>query len=213
MKTLLSALAVSLLVVGAANAQTSSESASQSVAATHVATTASNAGNSQSSTYAPVTNNTTPANTSSTVTSSGHLYTTPSVPGGAYFGGANPCLVGYGAGGAGGPIGLSLSFSKNDEGCTRRSDAAAWHALGYDDVAIARMTQDDDNLKAWKAAGHAVASIPAPVAVAPVASTAVPAPVVTQVVYHPGRKAPDWCANAVPSPKLTAAYIEYACGE
>ena len=48
-------------------------------------------------------------------------YTTPSVQG-SYFAGANPCLVGVGAGGAGGPVGLSFTFGKNDEGCTRRSE-------------------------------------------------------------------------------------------
>lgn len=88
------------------------------------------------------------------VTYSGHTYTTPNVPSGGYFAGANPCLVGYGAGGAGGPVGLSISFGKNDEGCQRRSDAGAWHALGLDDVAVARMCQDDDNKKAIEATGR-----------------------------------------------------------
>lgn len=220
MNKLLSALAVSMLFAGSAFAGTVADSASQSVANVRAASVsgsgASTAGNQQSTTYAPVSNYTTPANTSSsnTVTSNGHLYTTPAVPGGTYFGGANPCLVGVGAGGAGGPIGLSVSFSHNDEGCTRRSDAAAWHALGYDDVAIARMTQDDDNLKAWKAAGHGVAPAAAPVAQvtpAPVVAP-VPAPVATPVAYHvPARNVPAWCATAVPSEKLTAGYIKFMC--
>ena len=80
-------------------------------------------------------------------------YTTPSIQG-SYFAGANPCLVGVGGGAAGGPVGLSFTFGKNDEGCTRRSDAAAWHALGRDDVAIARMCQDTDNRKAFEAVGY-----------------------------------------------------------
>lgn len=87
-----------------------------------------------------------PADTS--VKYSGHTYTTPSV-GGSYFGGANPCLVGTGGGAAGGPIGFSINLGRNDEGCTRRSDAAAWHALGLDSVAIARMCQEQKDADAF----------------------------------------------------------------
>ncbi len=89
-----------------------------------------------------------PASSDSRVTYDGHTYTTPSVQGG-YFAGANPCLVGVGAGGAGGPIGFNLTLGRSDQGCTRRSDAAAWHALGYDDIAIARMCQDQANADAF----------------------------------------------------------------
>jgi hypothetical protein len=194
MKMLLSALAVSMLFVGAANAQTTDSNA---VAAnrTQVIAVAQGA--------------TTPANTTSNVNSSGHLYTTPAVPGGTYFGGANPCLVGVGAGGAGGPIGLSLSFSHNDEGCTRRSDAAAWHALGYDNVAVARMNQDDDNLKAWKAAMGSAPVAPAPVAEVTPAVAPVAAPVATPAVVR--KNVPAWCATAVVSDKLHAEYIKYMC--
>jgi len=74
---------------------------------------------------------------------SGHTWTTPGVAG-SYFGGTNPCLIGTGGGAAGGPIGFSLNFGRSDRDCTRRSDAAAWHALGLDGVAIARMCQDKD---------------------------------------------------------------------
>lgn len=87
-----------------------------------------------------------PAETS--VNYSGHTYTTPSV-GGSYFGGTNPCLVGTGVGGAGGPIGFSLNLGKSDEGCTRRSDAAAWHAMGFDNIAVTRMCQDIKNADAF----------------------------------------------------------------
>ncbi len=75
------------------------------------------------------------------VTYSGHTWTTPSAQG-SYFGGANPCLVGTGGGAAGGPIAFNINVGRNDEGCQRRSDAAAWHAMGFDNVAIARMCQD-----------------------------------------------------------------------
>lgn len=80
-----------------------------------------------------------PADTS--IRQSGHVYSTPSVAG-SFISGANPCLVGTGGGAAGGPIGFSLNIGKSDEGCNRRSDAAAWHALGFDNVAIARLCQD-----------------------------------------------------------------------
>ncbi len=87
-----------------------------------------------------------PADTS--VKYSGHTYTTP-VVGGSYFAGANPCLVGTGIGAAGGPIGFNINVGKSDAGCTRRSDAAAWHALGYDNIAISRMCQDVLNADAF----------------------------------------------------------------
>lgn len=74
---------------------------------------------------------------------SGHTYTTPSV-GGSYFAGANPCLVGTGLGAAGGPVGFNINIGKNDQDCTRRSDAAAWYALGLSGVAVTRLCQDRD---------------------------------------------------------------------
>lgn len=89
-----------------------------------------------------------PASTDSTVHYSGHEYSTPAV-GGSYFGGTNPCLVGTGGGASGGPIGFSLNVGRSDEGCTRRSDAAAWHAMGFDNIAVARMCQDSKNADAF----------------------------------------------------------------
>ncbi len=74
---------------------------------------------------------------------SGHTYTTPAV-GGSYFAGANPCLVGTGAGAAGGPIGFNINVGRSDKDCTRRSDAAAWYALGLPAVAVTRLCQDMD---------------------------------------------------------------------
>lgn len=96
-----------------------------------------------------------PADTTARVTQDGHVYSTPSV-GGSYFAGANPCLVGTGGGAAGGPVGFSINVGRSDEGCTRRSDAAAWHALGLDQIAIARMCQDQQNADAFfSATGYA----------------------------------------------------------
>lgn len=86
--------------------------------------------------------------TDATVHNKGHVYSTPGV-GGSYFGGANPCLIGTGAGAAGGPVGFSINIGKSDKGCNRRSDAAAWHALGFDNVAIARMCQDQQDADAF----------------------------------------------------------------
>jgi hypothetical protein len=78
----------------------------------------------------------------------GHTWTTPSAQG-SYFGGANPCLIGSGGGAAGGPIAFNINVGRNDEGCQRRSDAAAWHAMGFDNVAIARMCQDQKSADAF----------------------------------------------------------------
>lgn len=86
--------------------------------------------------------------TDSTIRHKGGTWSTPTVLG-SNFGGTNPCLVGTGGGGALGPLGLSLSVGKSDEDCSRRSDAAAWHALGMDGVAISRMCQDKDNAEAF----------------------------------------------------------------
>jgi hypothetical protein len=79
---------------------------------------------------------------------SGHTWTTPNVNGG-YMGGTNPCLVGTSVGAAGGPIGFNLNLGKNDEGCNRRSDAAAWHGMGFDNIAVSRMCQDQKNADAF----------------------------------------------------------------
>lgn len=81
----------------------------------------------------------------------GHTWTTPSAQG-SYFGGANPCLIGTGGGAAGGPIAFNINIGRSDEGCQRRSDAAAWHAMGFDNVAVARMCQDLKSADAFFAA-------------------------------------------------------------
>jgi hypothetical protein len=85
------------------------------------------------------------------VTYDGHTWTTPSAQG-SYFGGANPCLIGTGGGAAGGPVAFNINIGRSDEGCQRRSDAAAWHAMGFDNVAIARMCQDIKSADAFFAA-------------------------------------------------------------
>lgn len=90
----------------------------------------------------------TPADTHASVDYGGHEWSTPGVQG-SYFGGTNPCLVGTGGGAAGGPIGFNINLGRSDAACTRRSDAAAWHALGFDNIAIARMCQDNKNADAF----------------------------------------------------------------
>lgn len=90
----------------------------------------------------------TPADTHAEVDYGGHEWSTPGVQG-SYFGGTNPCLVGTGGGAAGGPIGFNINLGRSDAACTRRSDAAAWHALGFDNIAIARMCQDNKNADAF----------------------------------------------------------------
>ncbi len=150
---------------------------------------------------------------------SGHEWTTPSVQG-SYFAGANPCLVGVGGSGAGGPIGLSFTFGRSDAGCQRRSDAAAWHALGHDDVAVARMCQDDDNHAAFEAVGYTcpqrrpnaaptaanaplprqVGDAPPPVAIAAVA----PAPIAVAIPVA-AKPRPSWC-DTVTGPQERTRY-------
>jgi hypothetical protein len=159
--------------------------------------------------------------------SSGTLYTTPSVPQAAYFAGANPCLVGVGAGGAGGPIGLSFAYGKSDEACQRRSDAGAWHSLGYDDIAFARMCEDDDNRKAVEMTGRHCpngVAIVTPASAPPPPTTLQPAPNVPLNQAQPPRpvsinanqvivsNAPTWCKDANRTDQLHAEYVRYMCG-
>lgn len=91
-----------------------------------------------------------PSDTHADINYGGHTWTTPSVQG-SYFGGTNPCMVGTGGGMAGGPVGFNINLGRSDSACTRRSDAAAWHALGFDNIAVARMCQDTQNADAFYA--------------------------------------------------------------
>jgi hypothetical protein len=133
-------LFISLMTASPAAAQTTNQQQTDASAANTVVVNAV-AGNPQ---YAPA---------DQTVKYSGHTYTTPSM-GGSVFGGTNPCMIGTGASGAGGPIGFSISLGRSDDGCMRRSEAAAWHALGFDNVAVARLCQDRDAADAFFAATH-----------------------------------------------------------
>lgn len=84
---------------------------------------------------------------SSRVRSSGHIYSTPTVMGSSIIG-SNNCLVGTGIGAAGGPLGLNISIGRSDKSCVRRMDAAALNHLGLRVAAIARLCQDDDHANA-----------------------------------------------------------------
>lgn len=193
---LLAATAIALVALaGGASAQTTgttgTASASNSVtvnAVTGMGNGSGADGTSGSGSNLPTTNN---------IHYSGHEYSTPSVQG-SYFAGANPCLIGVGGSGAGGPIGLSFTFGSNDRGCQRRSDDAAWHALGHDDVAISRMCQDDENRHAFEAIGYTcpqdrvktpLAAAAAPAMVLAAATPPAPLPVAKlQRFVQPG-----WC--------------------
>jgi len=137
---------------------------------------------------------------------SGHEYSTPSVQG-SYFAGANPCLIGVGASGAGGPIGLSFTFGRNDPGCQRRSDAAAWHALGHDDVAIARMCQDDDNHAAFEALGYLCPQSRPKVATVALVTPVSPQPATAGAMTYPQPVSPNPSIAAQPSPNTVATRI------
>jgi hypothetical protein len=152
MRTIIAAAAI-LLMAGQAQAQTQGGAAETGAGNTVNGTNASS-GSAQAANTVNVVADAgryAPADTTARITQDGHVYSTPSVAG-SYFAGANPCLVGTGGGAAGGPVGFSINVGRSDEGCTRRSDAAAWHALGLDQIAIARMCQDQKNADAFFAA-------------------------------------------------------------
>lgn len=145
---------------------------------------------------------------------SGHEYSTPSVQG-SYFAGANPCLIGVGASGSGGPIGLSFTFGRNDQGCQRRSDAAAWHALGRDEVAVARMCQDDDNRAAFESVGFLCPQNRAKVALATIVAPASPSVTGSnpqQSMTYPQPVFPNPTIALQPTPGAVAARLPAATG-
>jgi len=135
-------LLLSMLLSGPALAQTTDGNANGSTPGTNSTTGTSQATNVVN--VQAITGPQTNVPQKQDVNYSGHTYTTPSVSG-SYFAGANPCLVGTGVGGAGGPIGFNINIGKNDQDCTRRSDAAAWFALGLSGVAVTRLCQDRDS--------------------------------------------------------------------
>jgi len=142
---------------------------------------------------------------------SGHEYSeysTPSVQG-SYFAGANPCLIGVSASSAGGPIGLSFTFGRNDPGCQRRSDAAAWHALGHDDVAVARMCQDDDNHAAFEALGY-LCPQGRPKVVSVALATPVPPQTAAGAMTYPQPISPNPAIAAQLSPNTVATRVPEA---
>ena len=231
-KLIVATLAIVVAFAGAASAQTGAAGTTGTAAATNAVTV---------NAYTGMGNGTTgdtgsgSAPTTANVRYSGHEWTTPSVQG-SYFAGANPCLIGIGGSAAGGPIGLSFTFGRSDEGCQRRSDAAAWHALGHDDVAVARMCQDDDNRTAFEAIGFlcpqsrpkgaqvamlappsapsAGGPAPQPMNYAPVlpnpAIAAQPTPGMVATRLPQATDRPDWC-GVVTGPKERASYKQ-ACG-
>lgn len=82
---------------------------------------------------------------------SGHIFNTPGIYAPS-FANANPCTTPVSAGGAGGPIGLVLGFSPEDEACTRLHDVAAAWQMGMPVVALARWCDGQKNADAYFAA-------------------------------------------------------------
>lgn len=229
-KLILATLALVAACAGAASAQTGTTG---TAAATNAVTVNAYTGMGNGTTGDSAGSGSTP--TTANIRYSGHEWTTPSVQG-SYFAGANPCLIGIGGSAAGGPIGLSFTFGRSDEGGQRRSDAAAWHALGHDDVAVARMCQDDDNKAAFEAIGFlcpqgrpkgaqvamlappavppASGAAPQPLTYAPVlpnpSIAAQPSPGTVATRLPQGTDRPDWC-SAVTGPKERNSYKQ-ACG-
>lgn len=229
-KIFLATLALTAACAGAASAQTGT---SGTAAATNAVTVNAYTGMGNGTTGDTAGSGSAPS--TANIRYSGHEWTTPSVQG-SYFAGANPCLIGIGGSAAGGPIGLSFTFGRSDEGCQRRSDAAAWHALGHDDVAVARMCQDEDNHAAFEAIGFlcpqgrprgaqvvmmaptAIPStsgpVPQPMGYSPVlpnpAIAAQPTPGMVATRLPQATDRPDWC-GVVTGPKERASHKQ-ACG-
>lgn len=114
-------------------------------------------------------------NSSQSVTVQGDNYEAPRIPvatayAPALVAGTNTCMGSSSVGGQGITFGLSLGTTWEDDGCTRRSNAATLFSLGQTSGAIALMCQDKDIAQAMETAGtpcpgtQKVATAAAPVA-------------------------------------------------
>lgn len=97
-------------------------------------------------------------NSSQSVTVQGDNYEAPRIPvatayAPALVAGTNTCMGSSSVGGQGITFGLSLGTTWEDDGCTRRSNAATLFSLGQTSGAIALMCQDADIAEAMQTAG------------------------------------------------------------
>lgn len=165
---------------------------------------------------------------SNTVTYKGGVENVPSVYGALSVA---PCTTAAQIGGAFLGGGFTASLGSESEGCSRRANAAAFHAMGRDDVAMALLAQDPNVARALRdveqaklaaaQAQQAQQARVAPVMVAP----AEPENVMVRPVGQPGcsrsaprcrpprPRAPDWCLRAAPTTQAGRDYVRQVCGQ
>lgn len=111
-------------------------------------------------------------NSNQSVTVQGDNYEAPRIPvatayAPALVAGTNTCMGSSSVGGQGITFGLSLGTTWEDDGCTRRSNAATLFSLGQTSGAVALMCQDKDIAQAMETAGTPCPGTDRNVAVAP----------------------------------------------
>lgn len=169
---------------------------------------------------------------SNTVTYKGGVENVPGVYGALSVA---PCTTAAQIGGAFLGGGFTASLGSESEGCSRRANAAAFHAMGRDDVAIALLAQDPNVAKALKDVEQAKLAAAqtqqaqqarfAPVMVAPAepenvmvrpAGQPMGQPRLQQVrAQVPAATAarPDWCLRAAPTTQAGRDYVRQVCGQ
>ncbi|MDS1142425.1 hypothetical protein RE432_18480 [Pusillimonas sp. SM2304] len=119
-------------------------------------------------------------NSNQSVTVQGDNHEAPRIPvatayAPALVAGTNTCMGSSSVGGQGITFGLSLGTTWEDDGCTRRSNAATLFSLGQTQGAVALMCQDKDIAQAMETAGTpcpGAAQVAQAPAASPVATTA-----------------------------------------
>ena len=169
---------------------------------------------------------------SNTVTYKGGVENVPSVYGALSVA---PCTTAAQIGGAFLGGGFTASLGSESEGCSRRANAAAFHAMGRDDVAMALLAQDPNVAKALRDVEQAKLAAAqaqqaqqarfAPVMVAPAEPenvTVRPAgPPMGQARLQQVRaqvpaataQRPDWCLRAAPTTQAGRDYVRQVCGQ
>ena len=169
---------------------------------------------------------------SNTVTYKGGVENVPSVYGALSVA---PCTTAAQIGGAFLGGGFTASLGSESEGCSRRANAAAFHAMGRDDVAMALLAQDPNVAKALRDVEQAKLAAAqaqqaqqarfAPVMVAPAEPENVTVRPAGQPMGQPRlqqvraqvpaatAQRPDWCLRAAPTTQAGRDYVRQVCGQ
>ena len=169
---------------------------------------------------------------SNTVTYKGGVENVPSVYGALSVA---PCTTAAQIGGAFLGGGFTASLGSESEGCSRRANAAAFHAMGRDDVAMALLAQDPNVAKALRDVEQAKLAAAqaqqaqqarfAPVMVAPAEPESVTVRPAGQPMGQPRlqqvraqvpaatAQRPDWCLRAAPTTQAGCDYVRQVCGQ